>query len=74
LGLYGNDVDDVIERAEGSGATIREPLSTFDSGDRFCSIRDRSVSDGLSDPSRGLSDEEITRRLADWANEQTSHS
>lgn len=44
LGLYCEDVDDVVERAEQAGAIVREPVSTFVSGDRFASIRDRSRS------------------------------
>lgn len=40
LGLYCADVDAVVARAEAAGAVVREPLTTFVSGDRFGSIRD----------------------------------
>jgi PhnB protein len=68
LGLYCADVDGLVARAEQWGATIREPLSTFVSGDRFASIRDPfgvrwSVMTRVED----LSEEESTRRVADWA-------
>jgi PhnB protein len=38
--LYCADADAVVARAEAAGATIREPLSTFVTGDRFASIVD----------------------------------
>jgi len=40
IGLYCPDADALVARAEAAGATIREPLTTFVSGDRFASIRD----------------------------------
>ncbi|BAS06914.1 ATP-dependent Clp protease ATP-binding subunit ClpC1 [Arthrobacter sp. Hiyo4] len=40
IGFYCADSDAPIARAERIGATVREPLSTFVSGDRFASIRD----------------------------------
>src|SRR5690606_25012801 len=40
LGLYVPDVDGVVERAVAAGATLREPVSTFVSGDRYGSIVD----------------------------------
>lgn len=72
LGLYCADADGLVARAEQWGATIREPLSTFVSGDRFASIRDPfgvrwSVMTRVED----LSEEESTRRVADWASTQS---
>jgi len=62
----------VVARAQRSGATVREPLSTFVSGDRFASIRDPygvrwSVMTRVED----LSEEESTQRVADWAAKQS---
>ena len=71
LGLYCADADGLVARAEQRGATIREPLSSFVSGDRYASIRDPygvrwSVMTRVED----LSEEESTRRVADWASTQ----
>lgn len=71
LGLYCADADAVVARAEAAGATIREPLTTFVSGDRFASVRDPfgvrwSVMSRVED----LSEEESTRRVAEWADQQ----
>ncbi|WP_263120546.1 VOC family protein [Cellulomonas sp. RIT-PI-Y] len=71
LGLYCADCDDVVERAVEAGATVREPPTTFVSGDRFASIRDPfgvrwSVMTRVED----LSEEESARRVAQWAAEQ----
>lgn len=71
LGLYCADVDAVVTAAEAAGATVREPPSTFVSGDRFASIRDPfgvrwSVMTRVED----LSEEESARRVAEWAAQQ----
>jgi PhnB protein len=68
MGLYCADVDAVVSAAEAAGATVREPPSTFVSGDRFASIRDPfgvrwSVMTRVED----LSEEESARRVAEWA-------
>lgn len=73
LGLYCADVDAVVASAEAAGATVREPPSTFVSGDRFASIRDPfgvrwSVMTRVED----LSEEESARRVAEWAAQQGS--
>lgn len=73
LGLYCPDVDAVVAAAEEAGATVREPLMTFVSGDRFASIRDPfglrwSVMTRVED----LSDAESERRVAEWAAAQSS--
>ncbi|MCC3266924.1 VOC family protein [Arthrobacter gengyunqii] len=72
MGLYCANVDETVAKAEAAGATIREPLSTFVSGDRFASIRDPfgvrwSVMSRVED----LSEEESARRVAEWAAEQS---
>lgn len=68
LGFYCADADAVVARAEAAGATVREPLTDFVSGDRFASIRDPfgvrwSVMTRVED----LSEEESARRVAEWA-------
>ncbi|WP_026818483.1 VOC family protein [Arthrobacter castelli] len=68
MGLYVPNVDAVTERAVAAGATVREEVTTFVSGDRFGSIRDPfgvrwSVMTRVED----LSDEESSRRVAEWA-------
>lgn len=68
LGLYVPDVDALVAAAEQAGATIREPVGDFVSGDRFASIRDPfgvrwSVMTRVED----LSEEESARRVAEWA-------
>jgi uncharacterized glyoxalase superfamily protein PhnB len=68
--LYCTDADDVVARAEAAGATIREPLATFVTGDRFASIIDPfgqrwAVMTRVED----VSAEERDRRLAEWAAE-----
>lgn len=68
LGLYVTDADAVVSAAEAAGATIREPIAEFASGDRYASIRDPfgvrwSVMTRVED----ISAEESARRVADWA-------
>ncbi|MCQ1947542.1 glyoxalase/bleomycin resistance/extradiol dioxygenase family protein [Arthrobacter sp. zg-Y1116] len=72
LGLYCADADQTVSRAVAAGAVIREPLTTFVSGDRFASIRDPfgvrwSVMSRVED----LSEEESARRVAEWAATQS---
>lgn len=73
LGLYCENVDDVVARAVDAGAVVREPTVTWVSGDRFASIRDPfgvrwSVMTRVED----LSDAEAEARVAKWAAEQAS--
>lgn len=68
LGLYVPDVDAVVAAAEAAGATIREPVADFVSGDRYASIRDPfgirwSVMTRIED----ISENESARRVAEWA-------
>jgi len=68
LALYVADVDDVVRRAAAAGATVREPASTFVSGDRFASILDPfGVRWSLLTRVEDLSPEESKRRVAEWA-------
>lgn len=66
--LYCSDADDVVTRAEAAGATIREPIQTFVTGDRFASILDPfgqrwAVMTRVEDVDAAERD----RRLAEWA-------
>lgn len=68
IGLYVPDVDTVVERAVENGATVREAPSDFVSGDRFASIRDPfGVRWSLMTRIEDISEEESTRRVAEWA-------
>lgn len=71
IALYCSDADDLVARAEAAGATIREPLMTFVSGDRYASIRDPfGVRWTIMTRVEDLSPEESARRVAAWAQEQ----
>jgi uncharacterized glyoxalase superfamily protein PhnB len=68
--LYCTDVDDVVACAEAAGATIREAVQTFVTGDRFASIVDPfgqrwAVMTRVED----VDADERDRRLAQWATE-----
>ena len=68
LSLYCDNVDAVVEKALAHGATLRESTSTFVSGDRYASIRDPfGVRWTIMTRVEDLSEEESTRRVADWA-------
>lgn len=68
LAFYCSDADAVVAAAEAAGATVREPLSTFVSGDRFASIRDPfGVRWSIMTRVEDLSAEESERRVAEWA-------
>lgn len=71
LGLYCADVDAVVARAEEAGATVREPVMDFVSGDRFASIRDPfGIRWSIMTRVEDISEEESARRVAAWAAEQ----
>lgn len=71
LGLYIADVDACVAAAEAAGATIREPLADFVSGDRFASIRDPfGVRWTLMTRVEDLSEEESIARIERWVAEQ----
>lgn len=61
----------MVARAEAAGASVREPLTTFASGDRFASVRDPfGVRWSIMTRVEDLSDAESARRVAAWAKEQ----
>jgi PhnB protein len=71
MGLYCADVDATVAQAEAAGATVREPIMTFVSGDRFASIRDPfGVRWTIMTRVEDLSQEESARRIAEWATQQ----
>lgn len=68
MALYCSDVDAVVQRAVAAGATVREPVTDFVSGDRFCSLLDPfgqrwSVMTRTAD----ISEKESARRVDEWA-------
>ncbi len=71
--IYVEDVDAVFDRAVARGATVREPVATFVTGDRFASIYDPfghrwAIMTRVED----VSPEEAERRLDEWAASQGS--
>lgn len=73
IGLYCEDADALVARAEQAGATIREAASTFVSGDRFASLRDPfGVRWSIMSRVEDLSEAESARRVARWAAQQES--
>ncbi len=71
LGLYCQGADGLVRKAEQAGATIREPLSTFVSGDRYASIRDPfGVRWSIMTRVEDLSEDESNRRVDEWAAQQ----
>lgn len=68
MGLYVPDVDAVVERALAAGATLREPVSDFVSGDRFASVRDPfGVRWSIMTRIEDLSEEESAARVQEWS-------
>ena len=68
IAFYCPDTDAVFERAVAAGATVREPPSTFVTGDRFASVRDPyghrwTIMTRVEE----VSAEEGERRLAEWS-------
>lgn len=71
LGLYCNNVDERMAKALDNGATLREEVSTFVSGDRFGSIVDPfGVRWNIMTRVEDLSSSESAARVAAWAAEQ----
>ncbi|GAA3963802.1 VOC family protein [Gordonia caeni] len=72
LSLYCPDVDALLERAVAAGATVREPVADFVSGDRYASVRDPfGVRWSLMTRVEDLSDAESAARVAEWAAAQS---
>ncbi|WP_104092438.1 glyoxalase/bleomycin resistance/extradiol dioxygenase family protein [Arthrobacter sp. GMC3] len=67
LALYSPDVDMVVARAEQAGASIREPVANFVSGDRFASIRDPfGIRWTVMTRVQDISEAESAQRVAEW--------
>lgn len=68
LGFYCSDVDAVVARAVAAGATVREEVSDFVSGDRFGSLTDPfGVRWTVMTRTEDLSEEESQARVDAWA-------
>ncbi|NNC12404.1 VOC family protein [Planctomonas sp. JC2975] len=75
LALYVPNCDDVTDAAAAAGATVREPVATFVTGDRYSSLLDPfgvrwSVMTRVED----LSFEESADRVAQWASSQAAEA
>lgn len=72
LGLYVPNVDEVVAHAVAAGATLREPVATFVSGDRFGSILDPfGVRWSIMTRVEDLSPEQSAAKVAEWAASQS---
>lgn len=68
IALYVRDVEAVVAEAEAAGATVREPVADFVSGDRFGSIRDpHGIRWAIVTRVEDLSDAESAARVREWA-------
>lgn len=66
--LYVTDADSVVQRAIEAGSRVREPLTTFVSGDRYASIVDPfGVRWAIMTRVEDLSFEESAKRVHAWA-------
>jgi PhnB protein len=73
LALYVPNVDDVVARAIAAGATLREPVATFVSGDRYASLLDPfGVRWAIMTRVEDLSPEESRRRIEAWSKQQSA--
>ncbi len=64
---YCEDVDKTMKKAVAAGATVREPVSDFVSGDRYGSIQDPfGVRWSICTRLEELTDRERARRIAEW--------
>ena len=69
--LYTPDVDALVDRAVSAGATLREPVAYFASGDRYGSIKDPfGVRWTIMTRVEDLSSEDSARLVAEWAAQQ----
>lgn len=68
LGVYVPDVDQTLARAVAHGATVREPATTFVSGDRYASILDPcGIRWTIMTRVEDISEEESFRRVNEWS-------
>jgi PhnB protein len=73
LALYVPNVDEVVARAVAAGATLREPASSFVSGDRYASLLDPfGVRWAIMTRVEDLSPEESRRRVEEWSKRQSA--
>jgi PhnB protein len=73
LALYVPNVDEVVARALAAGATLREPLASFVSGDRYASLLDPfRVRWAIMTRIEDLSPEESRRRVEAWSKQQSA--
>lgn len=71
LAVYVPDVDAAVATLVEAGSTVREPVSTFVSGDRFGSVVDPyGVRWAVMTRVEDLSPEESGRRVEEWAAQQ----
>jgi PhnB protein len=71
VALYVPNVDEVVARAVAAGATLREPTTTFVSGDRYASLIDPyGVRWAIMTRVEDLSPDESRRRIEAWAKRQ----
>ncbi len=71
LAFYCAAVDDVVERAIAHGATLREPVETFVSGDRFGGVKDPfGVRWTIMTRVEDLTDAESEARVNEWLAQQ----
>jgi PhnB protein len=72
LALYVPDVDEVVARATAAGATLREPVASFVSGDRYASLLDPfGVRWAIMTRIEDLSPEESRQRVQAWSKQQS---
>jgi len=72
LALYVPNVDEVVARAVAGGATLREPPTTFVSGDRYASLLDPfGIRWSIMTRVEDLSAEESRRRVEAWSKQQS---
>jgi len=68
LGIYVPDVDHTYALAVAHGATVREPVAEFVSGDRYCSVLDPyGIRWSIMTRVEDISEEESYRRVAEWS-------
>ncbi len=68
LGIYVPDVDHTCALAVANGASVREPVANFVSGDRYCSVLDPyGVRWSIMTRVEDISEEESCRRVAEWS-------
>lgn len=71
MGIYVPDVDHAFALATANGATVREPVADFVSGDRYCSILDPfGIRWSIMTRVEDISEEESARRVAEWMSSQ----